>query len=303
MPSEPHEFGELKLPFIFVPQGAPEPTEWLASRPDHIKLPATFVPRARSDGRADSSSGGPPPGQRRTIDGPAAPPDPAAPSPPTGHTMPNAMQAATNDAPDRASLSDDPIAAYLQANDAFATAASGYVSGRGAAPDAPAGPVVASDSPNADSTHTDARQAEDPTAPAALGAGPHPYVARNPRQWIGHEQVGNGECVALVEKATGAPLDKSWRKGALVQGNTQLAPGTAIAVFDSNGRYGNHTDGTSHAAIYLRQDAKGIYVIEQWNVRVDGRVVSHWGPAEKLIPFNRPDRNPIGRGESYHAIE
>src|SRR5208282_5159071 len=141
MPSDPHVFDELKLPFIFVPHGAPEPTEWLASHPDYIKLPATFVPRARRDGRADRSSGSPPPGQRRSVDGLAASPDPAAPWPPTGNTMSNAMQSATNEASDRASTPDDPIAAYLQANDALATAASGYTSGRvgGAGPDAYAG--------------------------------------------------------------------------------------------------------------------------------------------------------------------
>ena len=58
-----------------------------------------------------------------------------------------------------------------------------------------------------------------------------------------------------------------------MQGDTQLAPGTAIAVFDSNGRHGNHTDETSHAAIYLRQDAEGIYVIDQWNIRITVRLL------------------------------
>ncbi len=133
MPSDPHVFDELKLPFIFVPHGEPEPTDWLRDHPDYIKLPATFVPRAQGDGRADRSSAGPPPDQRRTIDGLGAPPDPAAPRPPTGNTMPK--QAATNEAPDRASTLDNPIAAYLQASKAFATAASSYMSGRGAAPD------------------------------------------------------------------------------------------------------------------------------------------------------------------------
>ena len=52
MPSDPHVFDELKLPFIFVPHGAPEPTEWLANHRDYIKLPATFVPRGRSGDQA-----------------------------------------------------------------------------------------------------------------------------------------------------------------------------------------------------------------------------------------------------------
>jgi hypothetical protein len=132
---------------------------------------------------------------------------------------------------------------------------------------------VARDATSADRMHTDARQAEGPTVPAAQGAGRHMYGADNPGQWISQKQVGDGECVALVEKATGAPLDKYWHEGALVQGDTQLAPGAAIAAFDSNGRYGNHTDETSHTAIYLRQDAEGIYVIDQWNIRITVRLL------------------------------
>jgi hypothetical protein len=70
----PHAFDEIKLPFIFVPHGAPEPTEWLERHRDYIKLPATFVPHARSDRRSAPSSGSPSPGQRRSADGRAARP-------------------------------------------------------------------------------------------------------------------------------------------------------------------------------------------------------------------------------------
>jgi hypothetical protein len=140
-------------------------------------------------------------------------------------------------------------------------------------------------------------------ADASARTGAAVYVADNPRQWISPKQVGSGECVALVQRATGAPRTDKWQAGALVQGNTNLPPGTAIAVFDADGKYGNHTNETSHAAIYLRQDAKGIYVIDQWNIRGNGQIVSHWGPVEELIPFNRPGRSTIGRGESYRVIQ
>jgi hypothetical protein len=129
------------------------------------------------------------------------------------------------------------------------------------------------------------------------------YVGANPGQWIGQKQVGDGERVALVEKATGAPRSTYWRGGALVKGDTQLAPGTAIAVFDSDGRYGNHTDETSHAAIYLRQDANGIYVIDQWNIRVNGKVGRRQAPHERLIPFNPSKRAAVDHGELYHVIQ
>ena len=130
MPSDPPVFDELKLPFIFVPHGEPEPTEWLASHPDHIKLPATFVPRAGGDGGTDPSSGSPPAGQRRTIDGLAPPPDPAAPWRPTKNAEPNATQAGTNESSDPTLIGAEPVAAYCRANEALATAASDYASGR-----------------------------------------------------------------------------------------------------------------------------------------------------------------------------
>jgi hypothetical protein len=66
---------------IFVPHGAPEPTEWLANHRDFIKLPATFVPRRRSDGLANRLSGGPA-GQRGTVDGLATTSELGRPSPP-----------------------------------------------------------------------------------------------------------------------------------------------------------------------------------------------------------------------------
>ena len=35
---------EVSAPFIFVPHGAPLPTEWLARHPGAIRIPAIFVP-------------------------------------------------------------------------------------------------------------------------------------------------------------------------------------------------------------------------------------------------------------------
>jgi muramidase (phage lysozyme) len=44
----------LKIPFIFVPDGDPVPTEWLASHPDAIRIRARFVPA----GTAGTPGGG-----------------------------------------------------------------------------------------------------------------------------------------------------------------------------------------------------------------------------------------------------
>ncbi len=66
----------------------------------------------------------------------------------------------------------------------------------------------------------------------------------------------------MADPAVG--LTRTWAQAAQVQGNTQIQPGTAIATFDANGRYANATDGSSHAAIYLGQNAQGIQVLDQW---------------------------------------
>ena len=113
-----------------------------------------------------------------------------------------------------------------------------------------------------------------------------PYVASDPDRYIGKPPVGTGECVPLVEDATGAPRAAQWSRGALVKGNTALARGTAIATFDAAGNYGNNRHG-NHAAIYLGQDASGIQVVDQWNRRdKTGKIVGHQWPHERTIRFN-----------------
>jgi hypothetical protein len=133
-------------------------------------------------------------------------------------------------------------------------------------------------------------------APAAI---PGRYVADNPRQWIGRNSVGTGECVPLVQQATGAPRSTEWRAGAQVQGNTNIRPGTAIATFDGNGHY----DG-GHAAIYLGQDEHGIQVVDQWNIRDShGRITRQQPPLERTLHFGQPFRDRVDRGEPFHVVE
>ncbi|WP_422865666.1 BPSL0067 family protein, partial [Endosaccharibacter trunci] len=75
-----------------------------------------------------------------------------------------------------------------------------------------------------------------------------PYVAdvKRAKGLIGHS-VGTGQCVAFIEGVMLIPTTPAWHRGATVKGNTSIAPGTVIAVFDATGRYGNHTNGSSHA--------------------------------------------------------
>ena len=97
----------------------------------------------------------------------------------------------------------------------------------------------------------------------------------NPLQLIGQPVVGDGqykgECAAIAQflvPGLGNRHVFSWRRGAQVKGNLTLAPGTVIAIFDSNGRYigtskHSHSHGVAHTGLYVRQSAIGIEIIHQ----------------------------------------
>jgi hypothetical protein len=71
--SAPHS-DDLHLPWIFVPHGAPEPTEWMAEHPGWIKIPATMVPRGSGNrGLGRRSTSLPPVTLGTTATGLAAP--------------------------------------------------------------------------------------------------------------------------------------------------------------------------------------------------------------------------------------
>ena len=106
--------------------------------------------------------------------------------------------------------------------------------------------------------------------------------------------IGTGHCVAYVRDATGLPQTTAWRRGEKVQGGDH-APGTAIATFDPSGRYGNHEDGRSHAAILIAvHDDGSLTVWDQWlNQPVHQRVIR-----------NRNGHGyPINDASAYHVIE
>lgn len=83
-------------------------------------------------------------------------------------------------------------------------------------------------------------------------------------------KVGSTQCVALVQFYGGVPHHVAWRPGASVFGNKEILPGTAIATF-VNGRYPSAATG-NHAAFYVRQDASGIWVIDQWKDKPGGTI-------------------------------
>ena len=121
------------------------------------------------------------------------------------------------------------------------------------------------------------------------------YLATNPEAYSG-QAVGTGQCVAFVEQASGAPHTAAWQKGALVRGNAAIQAGTAIATFGPNGTYTNSTDGTSHAAIYMGQNAAGLQVWDQWTGQpVHQRTIRFQGAA--------PGVRPVNDGDAYYVIE
>jgi hypothetical protein len=122
--------------------------------------------------------------------------------------------------------------------------------------------------------------ASDPPDAVPRAAGP--YVAANPEAFEG-EVIGKGYCVDFVKAAAGLPRTAGWQAGAAVRGNPHLAPGTAIATFEPDGSYTSQSG--NHAAIYLSQDERGIWVYDQWRgqpvhkrlIRFAGGSGAKWG--------------------------
>jgi hypothetical protein len=110
------------------------------------------------------------------------------------------------------------------------------------------------------------------------------------------KMVGNGQCIAFVHAVTTIPPTPFWRKGPKVKGAT-LPSGTIIATFDVNGRYGNHTDGSSHGAVYIRQTAQGIIVLDQWTGHTKQPV------HERLIRFKNGTGLKVDDGDQFYVVE
>jgi hypothetical protein len=130
------------------------------------------------------------------------------------------------------------------------------------------------------------------------------YVVAAPKKYIG-KSIGSGQCVAFARAAAAMGSTSTWQRGALVRGSV-LSPGTVIATFTADGKYENDTNGRSHAAIYLGQDATGIRVLDQWvekKVFPDGRVQRRAQPVhERLIRF-QDSAKAVNDGRNYYVVE
>jgi hypothetical protein len=108
---------------------------------------------------------------------------------------------------------------------------------------------------------------------------------------------GHTECVEFIRQAAGAPVTTSWRPGVKVSDANPgaILRGTAIATFDSNGRYPTDLLG-KHAAIYLSQTKDAIQVLDQWDSQ------------HEVKPRNISLKKPAGTkrsddGKTFYVIE
>jgi len=85
-------------------------------------------------------------------------------------------------------------------------------------------------------------------------------VCANPVNYA-NKVIGDGHCVSLIKRCSGAPDTSEWHPGERVLNSSQLPYGTIIATF-KNGRYPNRRG--YHAAVYIKHDKQGIWVWDQW---------------------------------------
>jgi hypothetical protein len=109
------------------------------------------------------------------------------------------------------------------------------------------------------------------------------WVANTPSNFVGHV-VGNGQCVAYVQRAYRAPHTSKWRRGIWVKGNAVLQ-GTAIATFDPDGITATISVGRTRRFLH-DQLANGLLVWDQW--------VGH-PVAQRLIHFREGSGLPVER--------
>ena len=117
------------------------------------------------------------------------------------------------------------------------------------------------------------------------------------KKWKG-KVAGKGECVNLVQEAVPVGLTDYWRAGTKITRTNapSLTRGTAIAVFDKDGRYKSIRK-KSHAAIFLRYESRngkdGIVVFDQWQGT---------GGRESFYAFEKGNTHDLYPAETYSVI-
>jgi len=120
------------------------------------------------------------------------------------------------------------------------------------------------------------------------------HIATNPERYLGRV-VGNGSCALFVQRVSRVGLTKTWRRGQRVRGNN-VPQHTIIATFintPQGWRYANRSNGTAHAAVFIRQEPGGLRVFDQWR----GQPVH-----QRTIQFRNGQGRPVNDGDAYHVI-
>jgi hypothetical protein len=114
-----------------------------------------------------------------------------------------------------------------------------------------------------------------------------------------------GECASLPINLAGVPSQsKDWRMGPRVMDpNTNIAPGTAIATFDEKiGQYSLNTSAhDGHAAIFIKKDGDTLWVLEQWNQGHEGGGPP-WGGLPHLRPIQVAPEPPSPNQRDYSNV-
>jgi hypothetical protein len=121
------------------------------------------------------------------------------------------------------------------------------------------------------------------------------------QQYVGSYYGANEQCVSLTRDFDSSLAPSSqWQQGELVEGATDIAPGTPIATFNFNGAYGppdspGGASGVSHTGIYLGQDASGVQILDQWS--------GSGGASIHTIPWSSWAGNTAEAGSHYYTIK
>jgi hypothetical protein len=115
--------------------------------------------------------------------------------------------------------------------------------------------------------------------------------------------IGDGECVSACKRFAGleGTSTDQWRAGPVVANNSDIKPGTAIATFDSKGRYPGPNVSDKNSGIYLGKGTNGsIWILDQWPARPSRNTPAH--PPQPREVFNDNRRGASNNANAYYEI-
>src|ERR1700722_2982688 len=133
------------------------------------------------------------------------------------------------------------------------------------------------------------------------GTGASAATLADYQQYVGSYYGANEQCVSLTRDFDSSlPPSSQWQQGELVEGATDIVPGTPIATFNFDGAYGppdspGGASGVSHTGIYLGQDASGVQILDQWS--------GSGGAQIHTIPWSSWGGSTAEAGSHYYTIK